>query len=182
MILVLVSTSGLAGQKKEHRHHDAHVHGAATLNIAFDQLQGKVEFKAASQGVLGFEHKAKSEKDKKKLNQMMTQFENEMGSMIQFDSSLGCVFTKEKVEMVSEKEEHDEKEKGHDKDHDKHKGEHSDFVAEHKVVCQKDIKGSKLILDFSQIKGVKDLDVTILVGDLQKTAEVKRKPVTIDLK
>lgn len=62
----------LPKEKKEHRHHEAHVHGGATLNIAFDQLKGKVEFKAASAGVVGFEHLAKTEKDKKTVTEAKT--------------------------------------------------------------------------------------------------------------
>jgi hypothetical protein len=178
LILVFVVTSVCAGKKKEHRHHEAHVHGGATLSIAFDQLKGKVEFKAASEGVLGFEYEAKSEKDKKKLSNTVAKFETVIGSMIKFDESAGCSFIKEKIEIVAEKEEHDPKEKGHDQ----HKGEHSDFVANFSVDCKKEIKGTQVTFDFSQFKGLKDLDVTMLVDDLQKSVEIKRKPITVELK
>ncbi len=176
--LVLASTVVYAGKKKEHRHHEAHVHGGATLSVAFDQLKGKVEFKAASEGVLGFEHEAKSEKDKKKLSDTIAKFEASISSMIKFDDSAGCVFSKEKIEMLTEKENHDEKEK----DREEHKGEHSDFVASFAIDCKKEIKGTKVTFDFAPFKGLKDIDVTLLVDDLQKSIEVKRKPVTIDLK
>lgn len=169
--LLLVSSSVYAAKKKEHRHHEAHVHGGATLSIAFDQLKGKVEFKAASEGVLGFEHEAKSEKDKKKLSDTISTFEASIGSMVKFDESAGCVFVKEKIEMA-----------GEEKVHDEHKGEHSDFIANFSVDCKNEIKGTKMTFDFSQFKGIKDLDVTMLIGDLQKSVEVKRKPVTVELK
>jgi hypothetical protein len=176
--LVFVSLTAAAGKKKEHRHHEAHVHGSATLSIAFDQLKGKIEFKAASEGIVGFEHEAKSDKDKKKLAEVVSTFENSISKMIKFEESLGCVFNKEKIEMRAEANDHDEK----SKDHDEHKGEHSDFVANFSVDCKKDVKGSKVTFDFTSFKGLKDLDVTLLIGDLQKSAEVKRKPVTIELK
>ena len=70
-IVLFFGSIVFANGKKEHRQHEAHVHGGATLSIAFDQLKGRVEFKAASEGVLGFEHQAKSEKDKKKLNDII---------------------------------------------------------------------------------------------------------------
>ncbi len=178
IVVLLASASAFAGKKKEHRHHEAHVHGGATLSVAFEQLKGKIEFKAASEGVLGFEHEAKSEKDKKKLNETIQKFETSMASMIKFDESLGCVFTKDKVEMVPEKEDHE----GKDKDHDKHKGEHSDFIANFSVECKKEIKGTSVTFDFTAIKGIKDLDVTLLIGDLQKSVEIKKKPVTVELK
>lgn len=159
-------TSAYAGKKKEHRHHDAHVHGAATLSIAFDQLKGQLEFKAASEGVLGFEHEAKSDGDKKKLNATIEKFEASIATMVKFDDSAGCLFTKEKIEMVFEKSQ----------------GGHSDFVARFNIECKKEIKGTQMTFDFSQFKGIKNLDVTLLIGDLQKSIEVKRKPVTVDIK
>lgn len=166
---LLIAISSFA-KVKEHRHHEAHVHGGATLNIVFDQLNGRVEFKAASEGILGFEHQAKSEKDKKKLNEMIAKFETDISKYIQFESSLGCIFSKEKIEMQSEEKEHSE-----------HQGEHSDFVASYLVNCKKTVSDSKITFDFTSVKGIRDLDVTILAGDLQKAIEVKKKPVTIQL-
>jgi hypothetical protein len=159
-------TSVSAGKKKEHRHHDAHVHGAATLSLAFDQLKGQLEFKAASEGVLGFEHEAKSEEDKQKLNATIEKFITSIATMVQFDDSAGCLFTKEKIGMVAEKSQ----------------GGHSDFVAHFNIECKKEIQGSQVTFDFSQFKGIKNLDVTLLIGDLQKSVQVKRKPVTVDIK
>jgi hypothetical protein len=175
-ILVLASTCAFAGRKKEHRHHEAHVHGGATLSIAFDQLKGQVEFRAASEGVLGFEYEAKSEKEIKKLNETIANFEATIDSMIKFDEVVGCIFKKEKIEMVAEKKDQDEK------DHKKQEGGHSDFVASFSVECKSGVKGTKVIFDFSQFKGLKDVEVTVLVGDLQKSAEVRKKQFMMDLK
>jgi hypothetical protein len=167
-------------KKKKHRHHEAHVHGAANLNIAFDQLNGKIDFKAASEGILGFEHQPKTDLEKKKLADAISSFDTGMASMIKFDPALGCVLTKEKIEMVAEEKEAHKAEA--EKNHDKHHGEHSDFIAQFNVACKSDIKGSQLTIDFTQFKSLKDVDVTLLIGDLQKSMEVKRKPVIIDLK
>jgi type III secretory pathway component EscV len=175
---LFASSTSYAVKKKTSRHHEAHVHGAATLNIAFDQFQGKIEFKAASEGILGFEHKIKSEKDKIKFNSILTKFESDIGKMIKFEDSLGCVFSKEKIEMNSEQEKPEEK----NKDHQAHQGEHSDFVANYSVVCKKAPKGTNLIFDFSYFKDLNDLDVTLLIDELQKSVEIKHKPVTVELK
>lgn len=163
LFITLSISNAFAGKKKEHRHHEAHVHGSATLNIAFDNLKGKVEFKAASEGILGFEHEAKSEKDKKKLADTLAKFETSINSMVKFESTLDCVISKEKIENQVN-------------------GHHVNFIANFNVECKKDLKGSKLTFDFSEIKGLKDLDVTLLIGDLQKNIEIKRKPVTVELK
>jgi len=141
----------------------AHVHGGATLNIAFDQLNGKIEFKAASMGILGFEHVAKSVADQKMVSEVTSRIEKKIDSMVIFEPSLGCVLIKEKIE------------------NEKH-GQHSDFMAYFKVLCKKTILGSKITFDFTEFKNIKDIDVVILADNLQKTTEVKEKPVTIDLK
>jgi hypothetical protein len=149
--------------KHEHRHHEAHVHGGGTLSIAFDNFKGRIELKAASAGIVGFEHVAKSEKDKKALVEVTEKITKEISSMVKFDAKLECSIAKDKVEM-------------------NHDGDHSDFIANFNVECKKSLLDSKLTLDFTSFKKIKDLDTTILVGDLQKTVELKQKPVTIDLK
>jgi hypothetical protein len=164
--VLLFSLSSFAKGKKVHRHHEAHVHGGAILNIAVDQLKGKLEFRAASAGVVGFEHTAKSEKDKKTVSEAISTIEAKISQLIQFDSSLGCVFTKEKIELVPESE----------------SSSHSDFVAVFNITCTKSVVGSKVTFDFTSMKKIKDLDVTVLADAVQKTAEVKSKPVTLELK
>lgn len=165
-IMLLFSLSTFAKGKKEHRHHEAHVHGGAVLNVAFDQLKGQIEFRAASAGIVGFEHVPKSDKDKKIVSDAISNMDANITKMIQFDSSLGCVFTKEKIEMVPESE----------------SSTHSDFVASFSVTCSKSVVGSKVTFDFTSLKKIKDLDVTVLADTVQKTAEVKSKPVILELK
>lgn len=164
MILALLLVTNFAFAKKEHRHHEAHVHGSAQLHIAFDNLVGKLEFKAASEGVVGFEHKAKSDKDKKTLEEVISKFESSISQMVAFEPKAECAFMKEKVEMVTES------------------GNHSDFIASYQVTCKQNLFGSNLTVDFTKFKKIKDLDVVIMVNDLQKSVEVKKKPVTIELK
>lgn len=161
--IVLVSLTSFA--EKKHRHHEAHSHGAGQLNIAFDNLVGKIEFKAAAEGIVGFEHQAKSDKDKKAVTDAISKFENQISHMVAFEAKAQCSFLKEKVEVVSEKDSH-----------------HSDFAASYQVTCKQSLLGSQLTIDFTSFKKIKDLDVVIMVNDLQKSVEVKSKPVTIELK
>ncbi|MCE3010891.1 MAG: DUF2796 domain-containing protein [Proteobacteria bacterium] len=164
LFVLFLLLGSLAFAKKGHKHHHhAHEHGAAELALAFEGLNGKVSFKAAAEGVLGFEHAPKSEKHKKIHDSAIAAFENDIGKMIQMDPALGCVFKKEKIEQVID-------------------GTHSDFVADLSVNCRKSVDGSKVTFDFTQFKGLKDIEVTILSGGLQKSVEVKRKPVSVELK
>jgi hypothetical protein len=156
-------------KKHEHREHGAHEHGAGTLAIAFDDTKGKIEFKGAAEGILGFEHKPKNKKDEKAVADAVAHFENEIGKMVQMDSTLGCQFTKELIGQVPE-----EGEKG--------SGEHSDWAANFTIACAKSPMGTKIVIDFSSFKLLKDMDITVLAGSVQKSAEFKKKPVTIELK
>lgn len=159
----------------EHREHGSHEHGSAVLSIAFEDSQdkgsvtGRVEFKAAAQGILGFEHAAKSDKDKKILTEAVTDFATKISSRIQMDPKLNCQFTQDRVGMLVEK--------GHSGS-----GQHRDFAANFHVRCAKSPLGTVLVLDFTDLKKIKDIDVTVLVGNLQKSAELKMKPVQLELK
>lgn len=152
-----------------HRHHEAHVHGSGTLSIAFDENKGKVEFKGAAEGVLGFEHKPKNKKDQKTVDEAILKFENEIAKMVQLDSSLNCQFTKEQIGQIPEEGEESS-------------GEHSNWAANFNVTCLKSPVGTSLKIDFSNFKLIKDVDITVLTGSVQKSAEFKKKPIVIDLK
>lgn len=163
-VMVFLGPINFAIGSGEHREHAAHVHGSARLEIAFEDLKGRVEFKAASDGVVGFEHQAKSAKDKKILQEALAKMEK-MDRMVQFDSTLGCSFKRDKVEMVRES----------------NQDSHSNIVATFDVLCQKSILGSQLKVDFSPFPNLRDIDITVLVGGLQKSVESKGKPLSIHL-
>ncbi len=166
------------GHHGEHREQEAHVHGGATLNIAFDQLKGKIEFKGAADGVVGFEHAAKSDQDKKTVADAIFKFEKNISTMVVFDPSLGCVVSQERIAVQSE----DHADHSEEKILKSHKGEHSDFIANFNVECSKSVLGSKITFNFTSFQHINDLDVTILVDAVQKTVEVKKKPVTLEIK
>jgi len=150
----------------EHRHHGAHVHGAGTIAIAFEKEKGTVEFQSAAESILGFEHLPKKSQDQKIFETTRQSFESEIGRWIQFDANLKCAFQKDKIEQTFE---------------NKAKS-HSSWVARYSVTCAKSPLGSTLILDFSKFPKLKDLDVTILIDVVQKSAEYKGKVIKVELK
>ena len=149
-----------------HREHGSHVHGQATLALAFDNLNGHLEFVTASESLLGFEHPAKSADDKKKLLAMKDQIKSGISNYVKFDKALTCNWTLSSADMVFEKTH----------------STHSNFVAKFEILCGKSVEGTRLSLDFTAFKKLHDIDVTILIGDLQLKSELKSKPVTIELK
>jgi len=152
-----------AQSKKEHRHHESHVHGNGKLAIGMDDKKGKVEFRASAESLLGFEHQAKSKKDKTAVKNLKNFFGTEFPNMVTFDPALNCLLLSEKIDLVRD-------------------GKHSDFVADFKVTCEKPVTGTTLTLDFARFTQLKNVEVTILVGSLQKTVVLKQKPVKVELK
>jgi hypothetical protein len=168
-IVLMLSILGLAKSPAIHREHSAHEHGAGKLAIAFDNARGQIEFKAAAEGILGFEHKARTDKDKKKVAEAIEHFDKNISQMIVFESSLNCHFLREMIGQIPE-----EGKEG--------SGEHSDWAANFQVSCDRSPLGSGLKIDLSSFKLLNDIDVTVLVGDIQKSAEFKKDPVQIVLK
>lgn len=171
IFLTVVSMNLNAGYNKKHESHhkhdhNAHVHGAGTLNIAFDELKGKVEFKSSAESIVGFEHEAKTDKQKNQLQKQIEKFEIKLSEMISFSSDLSCIWSKEKIEVQRNLEEKN----------------HSDFVAIFNVTCTKSPLNSSLKINFFEFKKIKDLDVTVLIDTVQKSAEYKGKPIIFQIK
>lgn len=163
--LLLASLSAVAHKGKQRSHH-AHSHGSAQLTIAFDNLKGQVEIKGAAEGIVGFEHEAKSEKDKAALKNVIATFETKISQFIQFDSAAGCTFTKKTIEMVKEDT----------------KSNHSDFVASFDINCTKSVQGSTIQFDFTSFPKMNDIDTTVLVNELQLKTEIKKTKTSLMLK
>ena len=87
----------------EKRHHDAHVHGVAEINIAVEGAKATVEFRAPAESLMGFEHEAKSESDKKKRDAALEQLRTKKDQMVVFDPKLDCKSSDIKTTIVEEK-------------------------------------------------------------------------------
>ena len=79
----------------EKRHFEAHVHGVAEINIAVEGSKADVEFRAPAENIMGFEHEAKSESDKKKRDASLRMLQTKMSQMVLFDPKLSCNFPNE---------------------------------------------------------------------------------------
>ncbi|MEQ1721594.1 MAG: DUF2796 domain-containing protein [Pseudobdellovibrio sp.] len=163
---LIVSVSVFAGNKHKHSHreHGAHSHGSGTLAIAFDNVKGKVDLKIASESIFGFEHVAKNAKDKKIVGEALVKLESKITEMLVFDSSLKCMISKDKIEVVQE-------------------GKHSDIVASYNVVCEKSPVGTELTFNFQmQFPKIKDLDVQVIADNVQKSVEASKNYTKLLLK
>ena len=169
--LFLCLLFSISSSAKVHREHSAHQHGAGTLGIAFENLQGKIDFKIPSDSIIGFEFTPKSEKDKKIKAAQLSLLENSIAEIVQFSKDIGCKITKEKIEAIKDEAESKELH-----------AEHSDVVAVFSVNCLKSPLGSKIVFNFQKyFPRISDVDVQVIVGDLQKSVEAKKVATELDL-
>jgi hypothetical protein len=191
LVLVVTVQAWAHGDKKksaakdahhhhEHREHGAHQHGVGTVGVAFEALKGKIEFKIPAESIIGFEHEAKKEADKKKQADALAKFESKISEMLVFDASLKCVLAKEKIEVVREEEHKEEPKKSHK--HHKHAA-HSDFVAHYNVTCEKSPAGTDLAVKMhSQFKKIKKIELQLIVDNLQKAQTITKDNTVVSLK
>ncbi|MFA0086927.1 DUF2796 domain-containing protein, partial [Vibrio sp. 10N.261.51.F12] len=117
---MIVSSTAMAND--EFRQHDAHVHGQVAMNIAQDGQDLLFEITAPGADVVGFEHTANTEAEKKKIanaEMLLAKADN----IFTLPSSLGCTIVDTHIEHgLSAHDEHsDHDNHGHDDhEHDKH--------------------------------------------------------------
>ncbi len=159
-LIILVSFCAQAGKHQ----HKAHAHGAAKIGIAFEGLSGKITFESPGESIFGFEYAAKTEVDKKKQAAALSQLENEISQIVVFENQLKCVFSKESIAV-------------------KQDGKHSELEASFTVTCEKDLANTSLIMNVQKtFPKLKNVDVQILVGEIQKSLAANKNGVKIELK
>lgn len=150
------------GHHHDHREHGAHVHGEASLSIAFEGTKGKIELETPAGNIVGFEHKAKTPKDKATVAKALETLK--VGSQVFEFKDMGCEISKANVEQ-------------------KFDGSHSEIEAQWDVQCNKALAGQKMEILLGKVfAGVKALKVEILVDDLQKQQELKGGQGLIEFK
>ena len=146
--------------------HKAHVHGSAQLSLAFDGINGKLEFESPAESIIGFEHQAKTNGQKKQVEEALELLKTKMPEMIVFMPELGCVFRSTEAQVKMSKETN-----------------HSETHASFDLVCNKSPKGSKVTFQFTKIfPKLKKVEAQILIDDTQKSLMVTKSPTSLELK
>lgn len=110
-VLALVSVSAFAAEKPIHSHskhksHKAHDHGVARLDIAADDVVITLQLNSPAMNIMGFEHVAKSESDKKKMTSALETFQTKANEIFIFNSKLECKSEKVTADVDSKEGEH----------------------------------------------------------------------------
>ncbi len=162
-LFCLFCLSAFAGP---HRHHEAHVHGSAKLQITTENSQLFIYFEAPAHDVLGFEHKPKSSEQKKKLLQAIAKLKK-TNEMFELSEGAECVALKE-AQIESELI---DKEK-----HDHHHSEHFDFKVSYTFNCQKlNSLNSFRFLGFSKFTNLRTIKAVAVTNGGQFSAKLTAK-------
>lgn len=180
VVLSLGISLSTFAESKKHQHHKAHVHGQAEVMIAFDKELGKLELTSPSDSIFGFEHEAKSEKDKKTVESQTKMIEENIQKIFVLAPELNCQWTKDRIIQKLEDDDHEKEDKKH-KDHDHH-GEHSEVEIVYAVKCTKSPIGTTLTVDLSLLPKIKKASVTVLADQIQLSTNYKGQPTKIELK
>ncbi len=163
LLCSLVLSVALAEVKRKGH---VHQHGKGSFSIAIQGTQGKLELKSPIDSIVGFEHKPKKPKDVAIYDKAMTKLSSEISKMVIFDPTLNCEIKKDLFETSQESS-----------------GNHSDIVVDYNVICGKSPEGTTMNLDFSKtFPRLKEVEISILVGVLQKSAAYTGSPLAVELK
>lgn len=178
--LGIMCVSNSAGAQQ--RELGAHEHGRGTLNIALEGMRLSMELEVPGADVVGFEHAAKTRKDKAAVGTAKKQLSAPL-ALFKFPASAGCVV--KSASVVVEAEAHDH---GHAKDVKAHphvsgdKPGHSQFHAQYEFDCKNPTSVTAIEFDyFRTFPGAEKLDVNLITSKGQSKYEVTRTKPRIDL-
>ena len=158
----------------------AHVHGSAQLTIALeDDKSLQVDLDSPADSIVGFEHKARSEPDKKTQAAALAHLEKGLSQLVEFPGELGCKVSDAKVGM--EAEEHEAKAVKKPAAAESAHGEHSDVNATFALKCEKPVTGhSAKIGLIGLFPKVKSVSVKVLGPTAQNEKKMSRNGESIE--
>ncbi len=195
LLCSLATTNSLASDEP-HRHHDAHEHGAATMNISWVNSELEIELKTPAYNILGFEYQPRTADEKKLLTSSITLLEqpDSLLAIKGANCSLKDSTLESKLTGNDHKDGHDDHKDGHDdhkdghddhKDgHDDHKDEHSDFSMSYHYTC--DQQSSEVTIDssalFNRFSNMQEIDVQWISASKQSSVEINAQNPLVTVK
>jgi hypothetical protein len=188
-VLGVLALAMMAGSSRPAMAQHAHEHGVAEVGVAVDGKTAQIEFTAPGSAIMGFEHEAKTDADKKKMADAFAKFKANAATMFAFDAALGCSVTTKQIGVAEEHDhdhDHDAKEhkhdaKGHDHGH-KHDHDHADVRALVDVNCKQSLEGSTLRFAVKRFfPEAETLRVQVVGANFQTGAELKGNRNSIQL-
>lgn len=173
ILMLLMSSQARSGdghqhKKHQHRQHDAHQHGVATMNVAIDSNQLHIEFESPAMNIVGFEHAARTQKQKRAVVQA-NQVLNNAKALFILPVAANCRLLKSEVESPLLQK--------------THKKSHGEFQASYVFQCENinQLKTVDVQL-FNKFKATKEIRVQLIsaVGQMVKVLTAQQHK--LDLK
>src|SRR5262245_33600479 len=172
-----------AAAQTVHRELGPHEHGRGTLNIAVEGNRVSMELEVPGMDIVGFEHEAKTRKDKATL-EMAKQKLSAPLSLFKFPASAGCRVTEAKVDVEAGEHNHATKEgKTVDTSKSSEKERHHfEFHNQYSVECASPASITTIEFGyFNTFPGAEKLDVNLITAKGQNKYEVTRANPTLSL-
>jgi len=164
-----------ATAQTEHRELGPHEHGRGTLNIAIEDNRVSMELEVPGMDIVGFEHAAKTGKDKTTLETAKQKLSTPL-SLFKLPASAGCRVTDAKVEVETGEHDHGPKEdktdtsKSSEEEH-----HHSEFHNQYSLECTSPAGITTIEFGyFNAFPGAAKLDVNLITPKGQNKYEVTR--------
>jgi hypothetical protein len=178
-------------QAAEQRHHEAHVHGVAHMNVAFEGNNLYIELSSPAANIVGFEHHPRTEEQKGAVKTAIKSLEAGE-KLFALPTDTGGRLVKANVQTDVENEydnepgqshAHDHAESGKEAEAEKHRhGEnheaddherHSEFKAEYHFVCKTPQKLTLVDVKLFRIfPGIEHIEVQLLTDTKQTALEL----------
>lgn len=190
-LVAMVTASGAVAHEKS-REQGAHQHGHGTLELAVEKSTVTLELRMPGNDVVGFEHAAKTAKEKKAVEDAKRRLADPI-KLFGVPAAAGCSVTASDVHTHTGDEEHkaetgatpqkETKAETETKpEADAHEHEHSSFHAKYTLTCTTPhaIKALDIAL-FSAFRGSQELEVVAVSEKGQVKAEATRKAPKVSL-
>jgi Protein of unknown function (DUF2796) len=160
------------GTAAEQRHAEGHVHGVAEINIAVEGKKIVVEFRTPTEGLMGFEHEAKSDAERRKRDTALKLINDKFPEMVILERKPGCRFEGGKATIVRS-DSKDADSRGHG-DHEK-SGEHREVRGTFSFECQSDPAGSRVRFGVAKLfPDIHEIKVQVLSDAKQSGVTIKK--------
>lgn len=169
----------------QHRELGAHEHGRGTLNIAMEGARVTMELEVPGADIVGFEHAAKTKKQKAAVEKARTQLEAPLALFV-LPAAAGCKVNEAKVGLEGGADDHDQgkgkPKPAKDAGKDEHEHGHSEFRVQYALECTS--PGSLTGIEFAYFKtfaAAQKLEVNVITSKGQSKFMVTRAKPRIDL-
>jgi uncharacterized protein DUF2796 len=165
----------------QHRELGAHEHGRGTLNIALEGTRLTLELEVPGIDIVGFEHKAKSRKDKAAVDTAKKQLAKPL-ALFKLPASAGCAVKEASAAVEGEEHDHGKADKDKAAKGSDHTPEHSQFHAQYVLDCKSPADITSIEFDYFRVfAGAQKLEVNLITPKGQDKFEVTRAKPRLDL-